>query len=466
MTTTTNETGVILATGAQDWQIFQQRANGTADITIAGRWLTTAAFKKARVVARLMLEDECRAVAQRLDWQPATTGDGGTWSMTFTNVPAGGLYRIETGLQLDETPLEWSQRGDAVHHLGVGDVWVIAGQSNAAGYGKTPVLDPPEVGLHMFHASGAWKLAAHPLADSTQTRYPANREAANGSHSPFLGFARTLKRQLGYPIGLIPAALGGSPLSAWLQSQDGTLFRNMLDYIRDAGGGVRGVCWYQGCSDTGPEQSATYLERFREFVGDLRKALKQPRLPVITAQINRVISGQAVAPGNAGWDDIREAQRQAARRIPGVYVISTLDCGLSDCIHNHSAANLIIGERMAAMALGQLFGCDRKCLHPDLTRAKRESPTAIDLVFANVNDRLLFDVVDPVWLPFAVQDKAGAVPLAGIKFPAPDTIRLELGRPLQGKATVIGAPGTNPPSPVPFDVPGFLPMLAFKVPVR
>ncbi len=53
------------------------------------------------------------------------------------DIPAGGLYRIESCLKEEKnTPLEWATRGDCVEHFGVGDLFVIAGQSNAVGYGK------------------------------------------------------------------------------------------------------------------------------------------------------------------------------------------------------------------------------------------------------------------------------------------------------------------------------------------
>ena len=213
-------------------------------------------------------------------------------------------------------------------------------------------------------------------------------------------------------------------------------------------------------------QKENYLECFKEFAADVRRALKQPAFPIVTAQINRVINHPEGAPTNAAWDLLREAQRQAARTIPGVSVISTLDCGLSDCIHNHSAANLVIGERLAALALGQVYGHEIKCLHPDLKWAKRVNKRAIDLVFANVDERLAFEVIAPSCLPFTVRDLAGTVPLVRVKLPRRDIIRLELGRDLDGQATVTGAPGTNPPFVVPFDICGHRPMLAFTARVR
>ena len=463
-----NDVGVIIESGAQDWQIFQQDRAGTATVALRGRWLTANPFKTAIVLVRAVREDTGEVVSRALNWRDAETRPDGTWSIRLDRVPAGGLYRIETGLQLDGAPVEWPQRGDMAHHLGVGDIWVITGQSNAAGYGKTPAVDPPELGIHMFHARGRWELATHPLSDSTASRYVANREGANGSQSPWIHFARVLKRELGYPIGLIPASLGGSPLSAWVRSVNGILFTNMLQYVRDAGGSgaCRGVVWYQGESDSGKAEREVYLARFAEMVADLRKELRNPDLPVLTAQLNRYVGEAYTAPVHEGWDVMREIQRQAPRKIPGVYVISTLDLSLSDGIHNDSRSNLVIGERMASLALGQVFGRDVKCLHPDLKEARVDGDAAIELVFDHVDTRLHFEDNIPEQFPFAVQDGQGRVPVKGWKFAAKDCLRIELGRALSGKATVIGAPTACPPYIVPFDICGYRPMLGFTADVR
>ena len=65
--------------------------------------------------------------------------------------------------------IEWAQRGDTRQHWGVGDVWLIAGQSNCAGYGKDPVEDPSELGVHLLGNDLHWDLATHPLNDSTNS---------------------------------------------------------------------------------------------------------------------------------------------------------------------------------------------------------------------------------------------------------------------------------------------------------
>ncbi len=455
-----NEAGVILERGPQNWQIYQQNKRGTADIELGGRWIADPGIKQAQVLVRVMDEAQMRTIGRAFDWTPAKTNPDGTWSIVLKRVPAGGLYRIETVVQFDGCPVEWARRGDMRHHVGVGDVWVIAGQSNAAGYGKTPCPDAPELGIHQFHASGEWRLATHPLDDSTDTQYPANREGANASHSPFLAFARMVKRAVGYPIGLVPAALGGSAIASWAPGP-GSLFDNMLAYVRDAGGGCRGVLWYQGESDTAADSHPLYAKRFAQFVKHCRRAFRRPDLPVITVQLNRHRGAAPGDPSHAGWEAIREIQRQAARMVKGVEVVSALDLGLSDGIHNHSSANVILGERMAAAALGAAYGRPVKYRCPDLERVTRVAPDAIELVFANVDVRLHYEGAIPAQFPFEVRDAAGVAPMKGWWVKGKDVLHIDLARPIRSAATVVGAPTACPPADVPFDIGGYLPMLAF-----
>ncbi|MFH1571726.1 MAG: sialate O-acetylesterase [Gemmatimonadota bacterium] len=461
-----HELGVLIESGAQDWQVYQRSPAGVATLRLAGRWLTPQPHRQAVVRVRVVREADGEAVTRALDWARAATRADGTWSVRLGQVPQGGLYRLETVLQLDGGPVEWGQRGDMVHHLGVGDVWIIAGQSNAEGHGKAPVLDPPALGVHLFRACGQWALATHPLGDSTGTLYPANRLGSNPSHSPWLTFGKVLQAELGVPIGLIPASLGGSALASWVPGAGGILYENLRRYLADAGGAARGVVWYQGESDTGPEQRAVYAERFRKLVAGLRRTLRNPHLPVITTQLNRLIAEPYTSQTHGWWEEMRQIQRDLAHAIPDVFLISTLDLGLSDGIHTGALGNLAIGQRAAAAALGGAYGRDVKYLHPDCRRAVRRSARLVELHFDGVDERLHFENNIPEQLPFRVQDEESAVPIEGWSLSGRDRLALRLARPLAGRAVVVGAPTACPPAIVPVDISGHRPMLGFTQPVE
>lgn len=104
--------------------IIQQR-NGQATIVLAGRWIALPNTRVLGIDVRLVSEDTNVPPAMHLEWSPVDARPDGTWSAVLKDVPAGGLYRLETHLRVAEAPqIEWSHRGDTRHFIGVGDVWI------------------------------------------------------------------------------------------------------------------------------------------------------------------------------------------------------------------------------------------------------------------------------------------------------------------------------------------------------
>ena len=306
--------GVTIASGPVDWQIVQQ-VGGKADIELAGSYKKKEKGDFQEVYVRIVQEESGENI---LFWKKAETDETKSlWKIRMEDIPAGGLYRIESCLKEEKnTPLEWATRGDCVEHFGVGDLFVIAGQSNAVGYGKDPVYDPPEIGVHLYRCNDKWDIAAHPLNDSTGTCHEINMEPVNGGASPYLSFAKMIHRVTGYPVGLIPTALGGSSLSRWNPDQDGDLYWNMISRIKDSGGIIKAVLWYQGCADTNSADDAyTYEKRFSNIVYRMREEIKLPELNVFTFQLNRYIVTPVSEEENKNWSIIRNAQRMAARKV-------------------------------------------------------------------------------------------------------------------------------------------------------
>jgi hypothetical protein len=234
----------------------------------------------------------------------------------------------------------------------------------------------------------------------------------------------------------------------------------MMRYVRDAGGRARGVVWYQGESDHGVDQRRVYGRSFRRYVADLRDALKDRDLPVITTQLNRHV-GVPDPQTNRGWDSIRQTQRQLAAKMRNVFLISTLDVNISDSIHTNSSGNVTIGQRAASAALGGVYGKDVKFRHPNCVAARRQSAKRIELVFDDVDERLHYENAIPAQFAFEVRDRGGAVPVEGWALVGANRLQIRLSRPLKERAVVVGAPGAYPPSVVPQDISGHRPMLGF-----
>ena len=466
-------TGVLIESGPEDWQVVQRQADGTSEFILSGIWTLSGPMTDPVVKVRIVLEDTGDSV---IPWISAEMTGERSWNARLT-VPEGGLYRIETCLSSAEQPaVEWGTRGDMVHHVGVGDVFVIAGQSNAAGYGKDPIFDPPELGIHLLGNHGRWCLATHPMNESTGTIHPVNRENANPGHSPWLSFAKRLRKGTGVPVGLVQTSLGGSPLSAWNPEEEGSLYRNLLDVLdalrpgNDKGSAslqlIHGILWYQGCSDAMQGLHDTYLERFGRFVSHLREDLCHPELPFLTVQI-----GRYVVPGDPGgdacWAGIREAQRKAAQIFAGVAVVPALDLSLSDAIHISSAGNMILGERAAKAFLGAFCGTGEGFRPPEPISAVRtvdsvSGGSRVHVRFGFVPERLYGFEVPPELSPFLVEQADGTfmTPCA-VTYAGKGDVELDFACDIGPGSHLHGAYRQNAYPVLPIDISTRLPMLSF-----
>lgn len=446
------EYGAIIETGAQDWQIFQQE-EGMAKVVLRGRCVDHASMERYHAFVRVVEEADGRPV---VDWMRCEE-DGDGWKIEL-NIPTGGLYRIESCMDLTEVCNEWSRRGDCIRHIGVGDVFVIAGQSNSAGYGKDMITDQQELGIHLLKNSGTWDIASHPMNDSTHTIHPENRDGANTGQSPYLSFAKYLKRILGYPIGLVQAALGGSSLKQW-QCDGGELYRNLMEIMQSIQG-IKGILWYQGCTEAGAGEGDTYFQRFAQMVGDIRRDAGMEDLPFFTFQLNRLME-HAQENKKYEWGKVREAQRQAAKTLPYVYVVPAVGGSMSDQIHNSASANLVLGERMAKSVLGHLYGKAISCDAPNLKSAVKKDNKTIILEFDSVSREL-------AWYSETAKEHIFGVEADGKEFlpqkctiVGPASIELEFSEILPKKCRVYGAADMDLPYDLPVDSATRMPMLAF-----
>lgn len=353
----------------KDYQIIQRDENNMAKARFCGL-LPKDALECVMVYARVFGETDNLTI---VPFQRCIVKNG-QWEIQIT-LPAGGLYGFEAKMIANEKEdLYWARRIKLVRHFGVGDLYLLTGQSNMAGYGRDVAYDPPTLGVHLYANNGSWCVAAHPLNDSIDTIYPENCELSSAT-SPALSFARTLKEKLNIPIGLVQASLGGSPLSAWHPEEDGYLYRGMMRRI-DVVGNVRGILWYQGCSDANKECCNTYYERFKRMIELWREMLGN--VPVITVQLNRwATNGISSLENDRSWGIIRDAQRRLADDMFGVSIVTVSDLPMSDGIHNSTSANIVIGHRMAMVAMkniykqrGQSAPALRSCEYVDETHLK------------------------------------------------------------------------------------------------
>ena len=443
---------VRILTGPKPYQVLQRDESNTATFTISGTTETSSAYiytddgaQRKKLLVRAAYEGDNSSV-ETAEWKLVDLNDNGEWQTEIT-LPVGGPYRIDTKMVLHEYEQTGSS-GDHILHLYVGDLWVIAGQSNATGYGKGIAEDAPQLGVSCYYADGVWKVAAHPLNDATNAIYTAHIDELFVEYSPWLKFAKDVYKKTAVPIGLIPTALGGSPLCAWepVNGKDSYLYNNMIDFINGAGGKIAGILWYQGCSDTGNEESLTYKERFIKAIEDMRAKLGN--FALVTVQLNILIEKQEDFI-DENWLKVREAQRLAANILQNSAMITTRDIGVSDCIHNSANGCIVIGQRAALAALGLKYGLkvrDYYHIEPISIKYVDDKKDTFVIEFNNSGDNRLLQNRS-LLRDFFILDEKGEVKPKITEIISMNRVKICLERPTEGEATVSvgwGAQGVSP----------------------
>lgn len=143
--------------------------------------------------------------------------------------------------------------------IGIGDTFVIAGQSNAAGgMTNTQAYTHASLKAALFGNDYVWKNLAG-VVDSNVNQVDAVSLDANqgGSYWPLLATSYLASQSV--PCAFIPCALYACSITDWLPSADHedrtTLYGSMVHRAKQIPGGVKAVLWHQGETDANSAMS-------------------------------------------------------------------------------------------------------------------------------------------------------------------------------------------------------------------
>ncbi len=151
----------------------------------------------------------------------AVAAADGRWQAEFNPPPAGGPYVLK---------IDGPQSVEFADIL-VGDVWLCSGQSNME-YGLARTLDGeavvktathPSIRLFRVSTKSAYGAAAVPPGQWQQ----CTPETIGGFSAVAFYFGRKINAETGVPVGLIQAAVGGTPAETWM---DPETLRRMPDF--------------------------------------------------------------------------------------------------------------------------------------------------------------------------------------------------------------------------------------------
>ena len=203
-------------------------------------------------------------------------------------------------------------------------LFLLVGQSNMAGRGVVTAEDKtPHARVLMLNKAGEWVPAVDPL------HFDKPNAAGVGLGRSFADAVAEANPDI--TVGLIPCAVGGSPIDAWKPGEyyQPTQSHPWDDAIRRAklaqlSGTLRGILWHQGESDANQRLAGSYETKLHDLVAQFRRELNAPAVPFIVGQLGQF----AGAPWNEFKRQIDQAHRDLPRKVPHTACVSSE--GLTD----------------------------------------------------------------------------------------------------------------------------------------
>lgn len=326
----------------------------------------------------------------------AAAGNDGRWQIVF---PASEATRIP-----QEMKIRNEQKTIRLQNILIGDVWLCSGQSNmyfplSQSTGADRILNQsdPALPLRMFKYTlfaetdnRSWtpeELTRANNLDFFSGSWITNTKAAASDFSAvgyIFGLEIMNKEQV--PVGVIEAAVGGSPLISWVSRH--TLESNPLftpvfknwrqsDYLmqwcrqradvnlKNATSvfqrhpyepaynfeaaiakllpyPIKGIIWYQGESDA--ENAELYQKLFPVLVNDWREKWHK-QLPFYYVQLSSI--------KRPSWNYFRDMQRKLLTGLDNSGMAITSDLG--DTADVHYKNKIPVGQRLARLALNKTY---------------------------------------------------------------------------------------------------------------
>jgi hypothetical protein len=256
----------IEISGIQPWEVVQrdiaQEQRSGADIRIQCKAVANRAVDQEQVWQYRILD--CHVSDRQMQRMPSAASDGVPWislpaDPDATNsqgafrihLNAGGWYRLEIRLLNQENVLATG----AIEPIGVGEVFMIAGQSYATNCNDERLLvQDAKARVSVWNPkTNSWGIANDPQ--------PAPDGSDGGSIWP--PFGDEIAKRSNVPVGLVNVAVGATSSHQWMPG--GVLHQRLLETgIRIQR--FRAVLWQQGESDVLAETlTAQYVANLQQI---------------------------------------------------------------------------------------------------------------------------------------------------------------------------------------------------------
>ena len=314
--------------------VFQRGTDNRANVPIEGTCPTNSTSIQAKATPI--------NGGQAVDWTTVGNASNGSFSGQLSLV--AGWYNLEI-----RSFANGAQTGSwSVDRVGVGEVLIVSGQSNAQGFQDGPDASDDRVSC-VAAVNGS--IREYQLAfqfqhlDGSATVGPTNNKHFYGA------LGDKLVQRFNCPVLLLGAAFGGTSSEQWAKTAQGILDvpdsqrwdgQESLQPYRALGvtlnhyarrTGLRGILWFQGESDKG-KSGDTYYDNISYVINKARSDLGFS-VPWVISQTSWIDGG--------GDENIRSAQRRLVSTISNCYAGPNTD-NYGDAFRNPDRTHFSPGQ--------------------------------------------------------------------------------------------------------------------------
>jgi len=298
-----------------DFQVVQRQTIAAGHLVVAGSMV--AESKDTPLPDKLEARVTGHSLSGELpgQWQPLPCDARIAAFRGELTLPAGGWYRLEVRAFYKGVLVA----SVVVEHVGLGEIFVVAGQSNSANYDEEK--QSTKTGLVVAFDGTQWQLAHDP------------EPGAGGKKGSFMpAFGDEMAAQFHVPIGIVATGIGSTSVREWLPAGtrltllppltrnvvttgdgqwevSGEIFANFTTRMKQLGtNGFRAVLWHQGESDahqadpTRTSPGELYRQDLEQLIRDSRQVIGWDA-PWFVAQVSYHNPSDTASP------DIRAAQK-------------------------------------------------------------------------------------------------------------------------------------------------------------
>lgn len=203
----------------------------------------------------------------------------------------------------------------------------------------------------------------------------------------------------------------GDPGNPWSQKSPTVLYENMITPLVPYT--ARGIIWYQG--EANASKPDEYRVLFPAMINAWREVWQRPGMPFLFVQL------AAYGHPTQDWSGLRAAQAFTRDTVPQTGMALAIDCGEEKNIH--PAAKQPVGERLARLALNQVYGRNTACRGP-LFQTLEKNGTSLRIVFQYSENGLKTSDGKQEVSGFEVAGADGKFYLAQARIASKDTVEL------------------------------------------